>query len=287
MANEIQVAQKQGINTYLQSDAVKNNIISVIGKEESQRFISSVVSAVQGNAQLAECTNSSILSAALIGHSLKLPQSPQLQMFYLVPFNNTKKVKDENGREKEVKVKEAVFQLSYRGYLQLAMRSGQYRRINACEIKQGELKSFNPITEEYVFEAITDYEKRKDLPVVGYYAYFEMTNGYKKELYWSKEQMDAHAKKYSMSYRKGWSSSFWSSDFDAMALKTMIRQLVSKWGMMSVDLETAYQNDMAVQDENGNPVYIDNVPDEPEKAVDVYADAVEVVAEEVTDADNK
>lgn len=287
MANEIQAVTKQGINTYLQSEAVKNNIVSVIGKDESQRFISSVVSAVQTNPQLSECTNSSILSAALIGHSLKLPQSPQLQMFYLVPFNNTKKVKDENGREKEVKVKEAVFQLSYRGYLQLAMRSGQYRRINACEIKQGELKSYNPITEEYVFEAITDYEKRKDLPVVGYYAYFEMTNGYKKELYWSKEQMDAHAKKYSMSYRKGWSSSFWSSDFDAMALKTMIRQLVSKWGMMSVDLETAYQNDMAVQDENGNPVYIDNVPDEPEKAVDVYADAVEVVAEEVTDADNK
>ena len=287
MANEVQVAQKQqGINTYLQSDAVKNNIISVIGKEESQRFISSVVSAVQGNQALAECTNSSILSAALIGHSLKLPQSPQLQMFYLVPFNNTKKVKDENGREKEVKVKEAVFQLSYRGYLQLAMRSGQYRRINACEIKQGELKSFNPITEEYVFEAITDYEKRKDLPVVGYYAYFEMTNGYKKELYWSKEQMDAHAKKYSMSYRKGWSSSFWSSDFDAMALKTMIRQLVSKWGMMSVDLETAYQNDMAVQDENGNPVYIDNVPDEPEKAVDVMAEPIDVDAEVVENAEN-
>ena len=112
MANEIQVTQKQGINTYLQSDAVKNNIISVIGKEDSQRFISSVVSAVQGNSDLAECTNSSILSAALIGHSLKLPQSPQLQMFYLVPFNNTKKVVDGNGREQTKKVKEAVFQLS-------------------------------------------------------------------------------------------------------------------------------------------------------------------------------
>ena len=112
----------------------------------------------------------SILSAALLGHSLKLPQSPQLQMFYLVPFNNKKKIKDENGREKEVKVKEAVFQLSYRGYLQLAMRSGQYRRIHACDIREGELKSYNPITEEYVFEAITDYEKRKNLPVVGYYA---------------------------------------------------------------------------------------------------------------------
>lgn len=287
MANEVQVVQKQGINTYLQSDAVKNNIISVVGKEDSQRFISSVVSAVQTNPALSECTNASILSSALLGHSLKLPQSPQLQMFYLVPYNNKKKVKDENGREKEVQVKEAVFQLSYRGYLQLAMRSGSYKHINACEIREGELKSFNPITEEYVFDAITDYEKRKNLPVIGYYAYFEMVNGYKKELYWSKEQMEAHAKKYSMSYRKGWSSSFWTSDFDAMALKTMLRQLISKWGMMSVDMETAYQHDMAVEDENGNPVYIDNVPDEPERAVDVYADVVESDAVEVTNEDNK
>lgn len=277
MANEIQTVTKQGINTYLQSEAVKNNIVSVIGKEDSQRFISSVVSAVQTNPTLSECTNSSILSAALLGHSLKLPQSPQLQMFYLVPYNNKKK--DANG--KETVVKEAVFQLSYRGYLQLAMRSGQYRKINACDIREGELKSYNPITEEYVFEAITDYEKRKDLPVIGYFAYFEMTNGYRKELYWSKDQMEAHAKKYSMSYRKGWSSSFWTSDFDAMALKTMLRQLISKWGMMSVDMETAYQNDMAVQDENGNPVYIDNIPDEPEKAVDVMADVVDVKAEVV------
>ena len=281
MANEVQVQQKQGINTYLQSDAVKNNITSVIGEKDAQRFISSVVSAVQTNPTLAECTNSSILSAALLGHSLKLPQSPQLQMFYLVPFNNKKK--DANG--KEVKVKEAVFQLSYRGYLQLAMRSGQYHKINACEIRQGELKSFNPITEEYVFEAITDYEKRSTLPVVGYYAYFEMTNGYRKELYWSKEQMEAHAKRYSASYRQGWSSSFWTSDFDAMALKTMLRQLISKWGMMSVDMETAYQRDMSIEDENGNPVYIDNVPDDPIPAVDVMADVVEGEVVEETKAE--
>lgn len=277
MANEVQVQQKQGIAGYLGTEAVKRNISNVVGEKDAQRFISSVVSSVQDNPALAECTNTSILSAALIGHSLKLPQSPQLQMFYLIPFNNKKK--DADG--KEIQVKEAVFQLAYRGYLQLAMRSGQYRRINACDIREGELKSFNPITEEYVFEPITDYEKRKELPVVGYYAYFEMTNGYKKELYWSKDQMEAHAKRYSQSYRKGWSSSFWVTDFDAMALKTMLRQLISKWGMMSVELETAYRNDMAVQDENGNLIYVDNVADEPEKAVNVMADVVDSKAEEV------
>lgn len=281
MSNEVQVQKKQGINTFLQTEAVKSNIISVIGEKESQRFISSVVSAVQTNPALAECTNTSILSAALLGHSLKLPQSPQLQMFYLVPYNNKKKVKDSNGKEVETTVKEAVFQLSYRGYLQLAMRSGQYHKINACEIREGELKSYNPITEEYIFSPITDFTKRKELPVVGYYASFEMNNGYRKELYWSKEQMEEHAKRYSQSYRKGWPSSFWASDFDAMALKTMLRQLISKWGMMSVDMETAYQHDMAVEDENGNLVYTDNVPDEPEKAVDVMADVIDTKAEEV------
>lgn len=281
MGNEVQIQKKQGINAFLQTEAVKSNIISVIGEKESQRFISSVVSAVQTNPALAECTNTSILSAALLGHSLKLPQSPQLQMFYLVPYNNKKKVKDSNGKEVETTVKEAVFQLSYRGYLQLAMRSGQYHKINACEIREGELKSYNPITEEYIFSPITDFTKRKELPVVGYYASFEMNNGYRKELYWSKEQMEEHAKRYSQSYRKGWFSSFWTSDFDAMALKTMLRQLISKWGMMSVDMETAYQHDMAVEDVNGNLVYTDNVPDEPEKAVDVMSDVVDTTAEEV------
>lgn len=282
MANEIQKVTKQGINSYLQTDAIKNNITSVVGEKESQRFISSIVSAVQTNPALAECTNASILSAALLGHSLKLPQSPQLSFFYLVPYNNKKK--DSNGRE--ITVKEAVFQLSYRGYLQLAMRSGQYRKINACDIREGELKSYNPITEEYIFEGITDFEKRSKLPVIGYYAYFEMTNGYRKELYWSKEQMEAHAQKYSASYRKKYSTSFWISDFDAMALKTMLRQLISKWGMMSVDMETAYQHDMSVEDENGNPVYVDNVPDDPTPATDVFDSVAEEVPEDVkTQAD--
>ena len=277
MANEVATTQKQGIATYLSSEAVKQNVINVIGEKDSQKFISSVVSAVQTNPELAKCTNSSILSAALIGHSLNLPQSPQIGMFYMVPYNNTK-----------ANTKEAVFQLSYRGYLQLAMRSGQYTKIGVSDIREGELKSYNPITEEYVFEAETNFDAREKLPIVGYYAYFIMSNGYKKELYWSKDQMEAHAKKYSVSYRKGWSSSFWVSNFDDMAKKTMLRQLISKWGIMSTELETGYNNDMAVQDENGNPQYVDNVPDPPTPAEDPFAneDVIDTVASEVTDAES-
>lgn len=261
MGNEVAEVKKQGIAGYLSSEAVKANIMNVIGEKDAQKFISSVVSAVQANPDLAECTNASILSAALLGHSLKLPQSPQLSFFYLVPFKNTKKG-----------VKEAQFQIGYKGLIQLAMRSGQYQKINVTEIKEGELKSYDPITEEFEFEAEKDFAKRETLPTIGYYAYFILTNGFKKEIYWSKERMEQHAKKYSASYRNGWSSSVWKSDYTAMAFKTMLRQLVSRWGIMSVEMESAYTSDMAVLDENGNPEYVDNVPDEPEKAVDVFAE---------------
>lgn len=276
MANELAEKKKQTIAGYLSSDAVKANIMSVIGEKDTQKFISSVVSAVQTNPQLAECTNGSILSAALLGHSLKLPQSPQLGFFYLTPFKNGKKG-----------VTEAQFMLSYRGMIQLAMRSGQYQKINVSEIKEGELKSYDPITEEFEFEAVTDYEKRQALPTIGYYAYFVLTNGFKKEIYWSKERMGKHAKKYSVSYRNGWSSSIWNTDFTSMAYKTLIRQLISRWGIMSVEMENAYTGDMAVLDENGNPDYVDNVPDEPTKATDVFADKDEIVVDAVDVTEQK
>lgn len=268
MANEVAVSKKQGIASFLAQEAVKANVESVVGVKDSQRFISSVVSAVQTNPSLAECSNSSILSAALLGHSLNLPQSPQIGMFYLVPFKN------KTGTE-------ATFQLSYRGMLQLAMRSGQYKAINVTDIRDGELVSYNPIEDSYDFEPETDINKRMNLAIVGYYAYFEMINGFKKGIYWSKEQIEAHAKKYSATYRKGFG--LWTTDFDAMAKKTLLRQLISKWGIMSVEMERAYVGDQAVIKEDGTVDYIDNVPDEPEKAVDV----LDVDAKEITDGTDR
>lgn len=271
MANEVQVAQKQGIASYLGSDAVKKNITNVVGEKDVQRFISSVVSAVQTNPQLAECTNASILSAALLGQSLNLPHSPQIGFYYFIPYKN-----------KEKGVTEAQFQISYKGLTNLAIRSGQYKKINAVEVKEGELVSYNPFEDTYELKPETDFKKREQLPTIGYYGFFELLNGYRKELYWSKEEMETHAKRYSASYRNGWKSSIWSTDFDKMALKTITRQLISRFGIMSVDMQSAYIADQAVLDENGNPTYVDNIPDEPEKAVDVMADVVDVQAEEVT-----
>lgn len=266
---------KESLATFLTNEAVRQNVESVVGSKDSQRFISSVVSAVQTNPALAECTNKSILSAALLGHSLNLPQSPQLGKFYLVPYEN-----------KKLGVKEAQFMLSYKGYLELAMRSGQYKKIHVTDIREGELKSYNPIEDEYEFEPVTDLSKRNELKVIGYYGYFILSNGFKKALYWSREKMEAHAKKYSAAYRNGWNTSLWKTDFDAMAQKTIIRQLISKHGVMSVEMQKAFEGDYGVIRDNGVD-YVDNVPDEPEKGTNPFdepvGEAVEIKEGDSTD----
>ena len=288
--------QKVGFATFCANPAVRQNIAGVVGEKNTQSFIASIVSAVQANKSLAECTNSSIFSAALLGESLKLSPSPQLGQFFLVPYKN------KNG------VTEAQFQLGSKGYRQLAIRSGQYRKIVASAVKKGELKSFNPITEEYDFEPILDMELRESLPVVGYYAAFELINGFKKEIYWSKEKMLAHADRYSSAFSlnaKGgkypkvsyqdyldgkypakdeWLySSFWYKDFDGMAEKTMLRQLTSKWGVMSIDLQRAFTSDMGVLNESGEVKYVDNLPEDPAETAETEiaekANAEELVIE--------
>jgi len=247
---------KVGFATFCANPVVRQNIANVVGEKQTSSFIAAVVSSVQTNKALAECTNSSIFSAALLGESLKLSPSPQLGQFYLVPYTDRK-----------TGISEAQFQLGSKGYKQLAIRSGQYRKIVTSVIKQGELKSFNPITEEYVFEPVLDPAIREKLPVVGYYASFTLVNGFQKELYWSKEKMVEHAKRYSHGYRsdcqKGTQYTFWSKDFDGMAEKTMIRQLISKWGIMSIDMQRAYTSDMGVLNESGEVRYVDNQDDNP------------------------
>lgn len=265
--NSLQKSQKRlGIGSYLTGDAVKQRINQVIGGKDGQRFISAVVSAVQTNPALQECTNQSILSAALLGESLKLSPSPQLGQYYMVPFNDK-----ERG-------KVAQFQLGYKGYIQLAIRSGQYKKLNVLAIKAGELVKFDPLNEEIEVKLIEDEEQREAAETIGYYAMFEYTNGFRKALYWSKKKMEAHALKYSQGYKndkkKGTAYTFWSKDFDGMAYKTMLRQLISKWGIMSIDMASAIDADMAVINEDGTKDYVDNdhdvivmeQPSEPEHA---------------------
>lgn len=276
---------KTGLTAYLTQDAVKRQINSVVGGKNGTRFISSIVSAVQTTPALQECTNPSILSAALLGEALNLSPSPQLGQFYMVPFDNKKKG-----------VKEAQFQLGYKGYIQLAVRSGYYKRLNVMAIKEGELVRYDPLNEEIEVNLIEDDIVREETPTTGYFAMFEYENGFKKTMYWSKQKMLSHADKYSQAfhmnavesdnprrqrvsyedYLKGnypksdeWKySSFWYKDFDGMAMKTMLRQLISKWGIMSIDLQTAVDKDMAVIHEDGSAEYVENEQED----VNVVAD---------------
>lgn len=238
--------RRLGITAYLTQDAVKNQINQVISGKNGTRFISSVVSAVNNNPSLQECTNQSILSAALLGESLNLSPSPQLGQYYMVPFN------DKN------KGKVAQFQLGYKGYIQLAIRSGQYKKLNVLGIKEGELIRFDPLNEEIVVKLIEDEEDREQAPTIGYYAMFEYTNGFHKAMYWSRRKMEAHALKYSKGYQAKKGYTFWEKDFDGMAYKTMLRQLISKWGVMSIDMVSAMDADMAVINEDGTKDYVDN-----------------------------
>lgn len=249
MGTAVAEQKKTGMATFLNNDAVKENVMSVVGEKDYTSFVTAIVSAVQTNKDLAQCTNNSILNAALLGQSLKLSPSPQLGHYYMVKYENKG-------------VAEATFQIGAKGLLQLAMRSGQYRRINVLDVREGELKRYDPFTEQYEFSAIQDPKKREKAAVIGYYAYFELTNGYRKDLYWTYDQMQNHAKQYSKGYKsdlsKGTSYTFWSKNFDEMAKKTMLRQLISKWGVMSTEFQTAYVNDQAVIRENGEADYVDN-----------------------------
>lgn len=266
-------ASKQSMAVYLTGEAVKNQINSIIGGKNGTRFVSAVVSAVNNNPNLQKCTNQSILSAALLGESLNLSPSPQLGQYYLVPFNDRDKG--------DV----AQFQLGYKGYIQLAIRSGQYKKLNVLAIKDGELVRFDPLNEEIEVKLIEDEEQREQAETIGYYAMFEYINGFRKALYWSKRKMEAHALKYSKGYandkKKGTAWTFWSRDFDGMAYKTMLRQLISKWGIMSIDMITAMDADMTVINEDGTKEYVDNVPEEVEV---IEAETPEASIEPETDA---
>lgn len=255
-------ARKQTFSVFMGSDAIKNKINQIVGGKNGQRFITSIISAVSTNPALSECEHSTILSSALLGESLGLSPSPQLGQYYMVPFNDKKR---------DCKV--ATFQLGYKGYIQLAIRSGYYKKLNVLPIKEGELVNFNPLEEEIQVNLIEDDDVRENAPTIGYYAMFEYENGFKKSMYWSKKKMMAHADKYSPAFKASayqdlidgkidekdmWKySSFWYKSFDEMAMKTMLRQLISKWGIMSIEMQTAFEKDNAFIDENGNAEFIE------------------------------
>jgi len=242
-----------GLAKYINNTAVRANLTKRLGPKEADAFQAALVAACSSNeALMRDCDPPSIITAALIGHSMKLPMSPMLGYAYLVPYGA-------KGRGQ----KKAQFQLGYKGYIQLAERTGQYRRLNAVEIKEGELISWNPITEDLQVDITTDPVKRAKAETIGYCGMFELINGFTKTVYFSREWMEAHADKYSQAFSLAkhkqfkagkvpqkdlWKfSSFWYKNFDGMGLKTVIRQMLSKWGVMSVEMQTAYEHEVKAE----------------------------------------
>lgn len=252
--NSLTTKKTPPFSVAIQGEGYKNLVNNTLGDpKRAAKFVTAITSAVSANPSLQDCDAGTILSAGLLGEGLNLSPSPQLGQYYLVPFNDNK-----GGR------KVAQFQLGYKGYIQLAIRSGQYKKLNVLAIKEGELVKFDPLNEEIEVNLIEDEEEREAAKTIGYYAMFEYTNGFRKAMYWSKKKMEAHAIKYSQGYasdvKKGNKWTFWSKDFDGMAYKTMLRQLISKWGIMSIEMQSAVDADMAVINNDGTKKYVDNEP---------------------------
>ena len=270
------VKQQPKFSVAITTTGYKNLINNTLGDpERAKRFIASITSAVAVNPALQDCDAGTILAGALLGESLNLSPSPQLGQYYLVPFECRLKgpdgkviwlldergehIKDNSGKWVAATEKKAQFVLGYKGYVQLALRSGHYADLDVTEIKEGEYLGKDSATGKPRFKFIEDDDERDALPVVGYMAFFEYLNGFRKVLYWSKQKMMHHADTYSPAFsadaykkilageipdKDMWKySSFWYKNFDDMAKKTMLRQLISRWGVMSTELQQAFVQD--------------------------------------------
>ncbi|MER2459389.1 recombinase RecT [Bacillus subtilis] len=230
-------AQQQGttMKGLLSSPAVMNRFEEVLGKRASQ-FTASILSLYNGEKMLQKAEPMSVISSAMVAATLDLPVDKNLGYAWIVPYG---------GR--------AQFQLGYKGYIQLALRTGQYKFINCIPVHEGELQKWNPLTEEIEI----DFEKRESDAVIGYAAYFELLNGFRKTVYWTKAQVEKHKKKFSKS------DFGWKNDWDAMALKTVLKAILSKWGILSVEMQKAVIEDdearerIDITDEMSDPEIID------------------------------
>ncbi len=272
VSNSLTNTQERNLGTktvsqYMGLPNIQKMLLSSLSSEKAkQKFVTNLVSLASVKPELQECDYASVISGGLVAHSLDLPLSPSLGLAYLVPFNDKKKGKV------------AQFILGYKGYIQLAIRSGMYADIDVKEVKEGEYLGRDARNGKPKFKFIEDEDEAESLPTIGYMAYFEYTNGFTKTLYWSKEKMLKHADQYSQAFSlngtKGknakvsyadycagkyptedeWKySSFWYKNFTDMAFKTLIRQLISRWGLMSVELQKAYDLDtkqMETEEEN-------------------------------------
>lgn len=235
------------IKQYIQDDSVKSRIKELL-KDKEQQFIISLMSTVNSNKLLESCNPQSIINVALTAASMDLPINQNLGFAYIIPY------KQKDGTYL------AQFQMGYKGFIQLAQRSGQFKTINVSDVRQGELLSIDRLSGEMKFDWKED---RLNLPVIGYVGYMELVNGFKKSLYMTREELKAHGLRFSQTMKKGFG--LWTSDFDAMASKTVIKLLLAKYAPLTVDMQKAQLADQSIIKGENDFEYIDNAPELPEE----------------------
>lgn len=275
--NQVAKNEVKSVKELLNKESYKKRLNELLN-DRAEAFATSLVN-ISNTTALKDADPKTVISSAIVAATLDLPIDQNLGFAYIVPYNNSKKI---NGRW--VKNKEAQFQMGYKGFIQLALRSGQYKTINAIPVYKGEIKRKNRLTGEIEFEENTENIDYSDENIIGYASYFRLLNGFEKVLYMSTEQVQAHAKKYSQSYlydlKENKKSSRWSVDFDAMALKTVIKLLLSKYGPLSVKMQEAIIKDQSVMENENSPQYVDNVVAE-EIQANANSEVIDIDFEEV------
>lgn len=226
----------KGVSEFLNSESIKSKFTEILGSK-GVGFISSVLSVVNSTASLANADQNSIYTAALLAASLDLPINQNLGLAYIVPY----KSKQPDGTYKQM----AQFQLGYKGFLQLAQRSGQFKTINSTDVKEGEIVSWDRMSGELTFNWIQDSKERLSKKTVGYLSYFKLLNGFENSFYMTIEEIEAHAKKYSQNYRQ-YGTGLWKDEFDGMAKKTVTKLNLSKNAPLSIEMQRAVVSDQAV-----------------------------------------
>lgn len=247
MANEITTRQQtplQRFNGVMKDTRTQEYLSSVLGNKKDQ-FVTTLISAVANNENLQTCEPMSLMYTAMKATALGLPIDPNLGYAAMIPFKDGKSNKTL-----------CQFQIQRDGWMELLMRTGQVRFVANEVVHEGELVKHNKFTGEYVF----DEEKKTSDKVIGYMAYIKLNNGFEKTVYWTVEECKAHAIRYSQTFKKGYG--VWKDNFDAMALKTVLKHLIKKYAPKSVEVLSAITDDQSVANENGESAYRDNEPDE-------------------------
>lgn len=235
---------KLGFKALMNTPAMKKKFTDIL-HEKSDSFMGSLMTLVGGDNYLSQAEPMTIIASALKAATMDLPIDKNLGYAYVVPFNRSEKVGN-----KWVKHNEAQFILGYKGYIQLAQRSGQYKALNALAIYDGQLIDWNPLTEEFTF----DYKAKVSDEVIGYVGFFELLNGFKKTVFWTKQEIESHRIKNAKGYDKEKLSGAWVDNYDSMAIKTVLRNMLSKWGLLSVEMQSAITSDEKIfrVDENND-----------------------------------